>query len=129
MSIRYRMIKREDYLNPEGKKKAGYYPHVVRGRTVHLKELVRRASEGTTLNPIETEAAVYIVLEKIIHELLQSNHVCLNGFGTFSLTAESRRVEQPEQIRSKSISVKRVVFVASKTLMRRIKNAIFTRVK
>ena len=127
MSIQYKMVKRNDNLNPEGKKKAGYYPQVVRTKTVKTRELTRLASDETTLNAFEVEASIQILLDHIERELLNSHHVCLEGFGTFSLTAESRYVENPDEIRAESIKVKRVVFKPSKVLMDRIKTAKFVR--
>lgn len=127
MSIQYKMVKRTDRINADGEKKTGYFPQVVRAETVGIKELCKRATYGTTLNAFEAEIAVRMVLEQIEEELLNSHSVCLDGFGTFSLTAESRRVEDPDSIRAESIKVKRVAFVSSRTLMKRIKNARFVR--
>jgi predicted histone-like DNA-binding protein len=121
------MIKRGDYINPEGKKKTGYYPQVVRGKTVNLRELSERAASGTTLNKLEAEMALRMVIEHVEEELLKSNHVCFDGFGTFSLTAECRHVDDPGEIRAESIHVKRVVFIPSKILMKRIKKAKFVK--
>ncbi|MDR2847677.1 MAG: HU family DNA-binding protein [Bacteroidales bacterium] len=127
MSIKYKLVRREDYLNPEGKKKGGYYPQVVRKATLDLQSLSKRAADGTTFNAMEVEVALRMAMKQIEEELLNSNHVCLDGFGTFSLSAESRRVENPDDIRAESIAVKRVVFVPSKILMQRIKKAKFKR--
>lgn len=130
MSIKYKMVKREDYINPEGKKKAGYYPQVVRGTTVNIREISERAAYGTTINCIEIEASVRMLIDCIEEELLNGNHVCLDGFGTFPLTAEAtRHVEDTDEIRAESIRVKRMVFVPSKIFMKRIKRAKFVRGK
>lgn len=129
MAITYRLVKQNDNLNPDEEKQTGYFPRVVRGRTVGLRELCRLASVGTTLHAFEVEIAVNMVLDQIRSELLNSNHVCLDEFGTFSLTAESRRVERPEDIRAESIRVKRVVFKTSSVLMQGIKHATFVRAK
>ncbi len=129
MSIKYRMIKRGDYINPEGKKKVGFYPQVVRMHTINLREICNRSADETTLNTVEIEASVRMLIDHIEKELRDSNHVCLDGFGTFSVTAECRHVEDPDEIRAESIKVKRVVFVPSKQFMKRIKDAKFERTK
>ena len=129
MAIKYRMVERTDNINPEDEKKTGYYPRVVRNRTIKVDEISELAAEGTTINKIELKASIGMLMEHIEKELLNSNHVCIDGFGTFSLTAESRRVENPDEIRAESITVKRIVFTPSKTLMKRIKNAKFVRTK
>ena len=127
MSIQYKMISRKDNLNPEGKKKAGFYPQVVRWRTIRMRELSDMVSTGTTLGRMEVEASLRMVLERIERELLAGNHVCLDEFGTFSLTAECRYVESPDEIRAESVKVKRVVFNPSKTLTARMKTGQFIR--
>ena len=81
-----------------------------------MRELAEIVSEDTTLGRMEVEAALRMVLERIERELLVGNHVCLDEFGTFSLTAQCRYVESPDEIRAESVKVKRVVFNPSKTL-------------
>jgi len=129
MSIQYKMVLKGDNLNPEGHKKTAYHPQVVRANTLTLKDICKRASHGKALSAIEMEMSVRMVLEQIETELRDSNHVCLDGFGTFSLTAESRPVDNPDDIRAESIFVKRVAFVPSKILMDDLKNAQFVRAK
>lgn len=129
MSIKYRMKKINDHINPEGERKTGYYPRVVRVRTVYLDELAERAAEETTMNAAEIKLAVALVLQQTEKELLDSNHVCLDGFVTISLSAESRPVEDPDEIRAESIHVKRLAFKTSKQLMKAIRNAKFERAK
>lgn len=130
MSIKYRMVRWEDQINPEGKKKTGYYPQVVRGLTVDIRQLAERAADGTTLNRIEVEASIRMVIDHIEKELLDSNNVCLDGFGTFSLSAESKKqADSPDSIRAESIQVKRVVFKPSKIFMKQIKSAKFEKAR
>ncbi len=125
MSIKYKMIERGDYLNPEGKKKSGYYPQVVRSKTVTTDELALNVARGKRLNAIETKATIELLLAGIEDELLKGNNVCFDGFGTFALTAECRAVDDPSKIRAESISVKRVTFTPSKPLKQRLKIAKF----
>lgn len=119
------MIERGDYLNPEGKKKSGYYPQVVRSKTVTTDELALNVARGKRLNAIETKATIELLLAGIEDELLKGNNVCFDGFGTFALTAECRAVDDPSKIRAESISVKRVTFTPSKPLKQRLKIAKF----
>lgn len=129
MSIQYKMIRKGDNLNPEGQKKIAYHPQIVRDDTVQLKKLCSIASSSKSRNAMELEISMRILLEQIETELCNSNSVCLEGFGTFSLTAKSRPVDNPDEIRAKSISVKRVAFTPSKILMKRLKHAKFVRAK
>ena len=129
MSIKYKMIHRGDYLNPEGQKKTGYYPQVVRSKTVTTDELALNVARGKRLNAIDTKATIEMLLACIEDELLNGNSVCFDGFGTFALTAECRDVDDPSKIRAESISVKRVTFTPSKPLKSRLKSAEFVRAK
>lgn len=127
MSINYRMIFRGDYLNPNEKKKTGFYPQVVRKSTVSIKDLAEKMSFGKRLGALEAEVYIRALLASIEFELLEGNSVCLNDFGTFSLTAECRDVTNPDEIRAESISVKRVVFTPSKALRGNMRMARFVR--
>jgi len=129
MSIKYKMIHRGDYLNPEGEKKTGFYPQVVRSETRSLAYMADKVARGKTIQAIEMEANIKILLNYVEDELLKGNSVCFDGFGTFSLTAKCREVKDPSEIRAESILVKRVVFVPSKPLKNRLKLAKFERAK
>ena len=121
------MIERGDYLNPEGKKKTGFYPQIVRSQTVNTEALAASVARGKRFTTIETKATIEIILACIEDELLAGNSVCFDGFGTFALTTECREVSDPTKIRAESISVKRVTFTPSKPLKKRLKSAIFVR--
>ena len=128
MSIKYKMIHRGDYLNPEEKKKSGYYPQVIRSGTVNLEEMATIIAKGKRLQAFEIKYTLELLIACIEDELLDGNSVCLDGFGTFSLTAQSvRRVENPKEIRAESVEVKRVTFTPSLPLRKRLKNAKFIR--
>lgn len=129
MSIKYKMIHRGDYLNPEGKKKTAYYPQVVRSETRNLAFMANKVARGKTIQAIETEGTIRILLNYIEDELLNGNSVCFDGFGTFALTAQCRAVQDPSEIRAESISVKRVTFTPSKPLKNRLKSAKFIKAK
>jgi len=129
MSIKYKMIERGDYLNPEGQKKTGYYPQVVRSRTVNTEELALNVARGKRLNALDVKANIEMLLACVEDELLNGNNVCFDGFGTFALTAECREVSDPATIRAESISVKRVTFTPSKPLKNKLKVAEFVRAK
>ncbi|WP_430973263.1 HU family DNA-binding protein [Sunxiuqinia rutila] len=120
MSIFYRLDEQTDNLNPEEKRKRGLYPRVIRQRTVGLRELCERAAKGTTFNAIELEAGVQLAVKRLVEELADGNHVCIEGFGTFSVSAKSSRpATKQHDIRAESISLKRIVFKTSKILMKR----------
>lgn len=129
MSVQYKMVGKNDNLSPEESKKKGYYPAVVRKETVGIKKLAERASSRCRMHPYELEMALKTLMEAIKDELLESNNVCLEGFGTFSLKAESRNVENPDELRAESIFVKKVAFKCSPILLKDLKSAQFVRYK
>ncbi|MEI6752770.1 MAG: HU family DNA-binding protein [Paludibacter sp.] len=127
MSVQYKMMGKNDNLNPAELKKKGFYPTVVRKKTVGITEIAERASNLCRMHPYEMEMAIKTALDAIREELLQSNNVCLEGFGTFSLKAESRNVENPDELRAESIFVKKVSFKCSPLLIKDMKAAKFVR--
>ena len=119
MSIFYRLDKQTDNLHPEEERKQGLYPRVIRKRTVGLRELCRRTARDTTFNAIEMEASLALILDQMLKELGDGNHVCFNGFGTFSVSAKAiRPTLEQHDIRAESVRLKRIVFKTSKTLLR-----------
>jgi predicted histone-like DNA-binding protein len=129
MSIQYKMRRKIDNLNDKETKKSGLYPVVIRKKTVSLNELVKIAAGSGMMREFELEMALKIVLKTIEKELLKSNHVNLDGFGTFSLGASSRHVESDTEIRAESISVKKVTFKTSPHLLFSMKKATFVKGK
>jgi predicted histone-like DNA-binding protein len=129
MSIQYKMMGKNDNMNPKELKKKGYYPVVVRKQTVDIKGLAEKAARRCNLNNFELEMAINVTLEIIQEELLNSNNVCLEGFGTFSLKAESRDVETPDELRAESIFVKKISFKHSSILLQKMKAATFVKYK
>ncbi|KOH42496.1 HU family DNA-binding protein [Sunxiuqinia dokdonensis] len=120
MTIFYRLDEQTDNLNPEEARKRGLYPRVIRKETVGLRTLCVRAATGTTFNAFELEAGVQLAVKQLIEELADGNHVCIEGFGTFSLSAKaSRPAMEQHDIRAESISLKRIVFKTSKILLKR----------
>ena len=129
MSIQYKMRRKIDNLSDAESKKSGLYPVVIRKKTVSLNELVKIAAGSGMMREFELEMALKIVLKTIEKELLKSNHVNLDGFGTFSLGASSRHVVSDKEIRAESISVKKVTFKTSPRLLLSMKKATFVKGK
>ena len=119
MSIYYRLDAQTDNMNPAGSKKHGLFPRIIRRRTIRLDELCKRRAEGTTFNAFELEIAAKMLVDGILKELGAGNNVTVDGFGTFSISAEAtREAQQPNDIRAESIRLKKIVFKMSKTLLK-----------
>ncbi|MEI7504868.1 MAG: HU family DNA-binding protein [Paludibacter sp.] len=129
MSVLYKMVGKNDNLNPNEEKKKGYYPLVIRKDTIGIATLAEKAAQNCSLSPFEMEMAIKVVINTLKKELLESNNVCLEGFGTFSLKAECRDIENPDDLRAESIFVKKVSFKHSTLLIHDMKVAKFVRYK
>jgi len=127
MSIKCKMISRKDYLNTESNKKEGVYPQIVRNKTVKIDELANTVAKGKRFQSFEVKIIILQLTDCTEKELLNGNGVCLNGFGTFSLAAQSKRLTNAEEIRAESIEVKWMVFTPSSPLRHRMKVAKFVR--
>jgi predicted histone-like DNA-binding protein len=120
------MVEQTDNMHPDASKKRGFYPRIISKRTIELQELCKNAAEGTTFNTFEVEASVGLIVREILKELADGNNVCLDGFGTFSVSAEAVRTAQTEkEIRAESIRMKRIVFKTSQALMNRLTDFTF----
>ncbi len=121
MSIYYRLDEQSDNLNSEGNRKRGLFPRIIRKQTIGLKELCKRTAEGTTFNAFELEIAAKMLVDGILEELGDGNNVCIEGFGTFSVSAETiRKAQNPNDIRAESIRAKKIVFKTSKALLKHL---------
>jgi predicted histone-like DNA-binding protein len=119
MSINYRLYKVSDNLNGADSKCENLYPRIITTRTVGLEELCQKAAYGSTYNAHELQGAVKLLIDQMKKELGDSNNVCIEGFGTFSITAEAvRDTEDPHGIRAESIRLKRIVFRTSKSILK-----------
>lgn len=116
-------------MNSPENKIRGYYPVVVRDRTIGLSELSESTAAIAHLNAFQVEMVLKMAMKTIVKELLNSNYVCLDDFGTFMLAAESRHVESADEIRAESISVKKITFKTSLKLQRKLQTARFEKVK
>lgn len=124
------MVKRGDYYNPEESKKEGFHPQVVRRTTVTIGDIALKMAKGKALNAPDAKAMIETLILCIEEELLNGNHVMLDNFGTFSLTAQrKRKADTPDEIRAESIEVKRIAFKPSPRLHRHMKQAVFVRAK
>ena len=89
MSIKYKMIHRGDYLNPEEKKKSGYYPQVIRSGTVNLEEMATIIAKGKRLQAFEIKSTLELLIACIEDELGWKK--CLPGWVWHFLAYSSKR--------------------------------------
>lgn len=125
MAVKYRLRKRPTNLSKDIEE--GYYPQVIRWNNVDSKELASYVTGDNGFRCAAMLGAIEQLKEGIISLLEDGNSVSINGLGTFTLTAQSRLVKNPKEIRAGSITVKDVVFKVSPELMQRLKSVQFER--
>ena len=116
MAVKYRLRKRPTNLSKDIED--GFYPQVIRSDNVDSKGL---ASYVTGDHGFRSAAMLGAI------EQIKGNSVSISGLVTFTLTAQSRLVKDPKEIRAGSISVKDVVFKVSPELMQRLRSVQFER--
>lgn len=127
MAVLYKFAPVHDNLNEGEKKVKGYYPQVVKRGTIHKEEMLDAVSRGSSSLRGELSRAWMLIEDYIVEQLQNGYDVCLNDFGTFSLSAESRLIERKNEIRAESIFVKRLNFRASTVVTKKLKTTRFER--
>lgn len=125
MAVKYRLRKRPTNLSKDIED--GLYPQVIRTDNVDSRGLASYVTGDKSFHCAAMLGAIEQIKEGIISLLEDGNSVSITGLGTFTLTAQSRLVKDPKEIRAGSISVKDVVFKVSPELMGRLKSVQFER--
>lgn len=128
MAILYRFEEKADNINPKNAKKKGLYPIVQNKKTIHTNDLAKGIASQTNIGESTARILIEAMVDTIETELKNGNSVCINGFGTFSLSAKSKNVLVDSEIRAESISVKKVGFRCSPPFLRRFKFAKFKKI-
>lgn len=128
MAIQYRMLSKADNINQDKDKKKGLYPRIVNKKTIQTKDLAKKIGDKIHLGESMAKILIEALIDTIESELKEGNSVCINGFGTFSLSAKSKNVLVDSEIRAESISVKKVGFRCSPPFLRRFKFAKFKKI-
>lgn len=127
MSIPYRLTPMKDNISKAPKK--GYYAQVVTKGTVDTTSLCHIISSGCTLTVADLRAAIEAISSCIANCLMDGYNVNIDGLGTFSVSAESKVVDDEDDLRAPSVSVKNVNYRAAVSLKKTVKNSSFERVK
>lgn len=120
MSIEYDL-----FANPpkDGETKPTLHARAINKHTISTNELADLIADLSTFSSADVKGAIKAISERLYHCLSNSNSVCLDGIGTFSVTLKSRPVENKKDIRSASVSFKNVEFRAAPELKHRLKSA------
>ncbi|WP_321517661.1 HU family DNA-binding protein [uncultured Bacteroides sp.] len=126
MSIQYRLTPMRDNISENPKQ--GFYAQVVTKGTIDTRELCKAISEKCSLNVADMKAAIEALAQTIEDKLQDGYNVSIDELGTFSVSAESRTVQDSEEIRGQSVKVKNINFRPSVRLKTTMKTSKFERV-
>jgi len=126
MSIQYRLTPMRDNISENPKQ--GFYAQVVTKGTIDTRELCKSISEKCSLNVADMKAAIEALAQTIEDKLQDGYNVSIDELGTFSVSAESRTVQDCEEIRGQSVRVKNINFRPSVRLKTTMKTSKFERV-
>jgi len=127
MSIPYRLTPMKDNISKAPKR--GYYAQVVTKGTIDTQSLCKHIASGCTLTVADLRAAIEAISSSVADCLMDGYNVYIDGLGTFSVSAESKIVEQEGDLRSPSVSVKNVNYRAAVSLKKQVKESQFEKLK
>lgn len=112
---KYKLIQK---INPADRKSPKkWYATAIGGDAQPVKAMTRAATENTTTAPIEMEAALELLGNYAVQQLLQGHIVKVGDLGTLRVTFKSEGVEDITQFNGGSmIREPRILFTPSKTL-------------
>lgn len=120
MSILYDL-----FSNPpqDGEKKPTLHARAINIQTIDTDELAYIISDMSTFSSADIKGAIKAIGERMVACLSNSQSVYLDGIGTFSVTLQSKPVENRKDIRSASIAFKNVEFRAAPELKDKLRIA------
>ena len=125
MSIPYKLTEVKDNISDQPKR--GFYAKVVTRGTIDTLTLCKDISRTCTLTVADLRAAIEAISESLTTYLKDGYNVYIDGLGTFSISAESKRVEEGEELRGQSVKVKNINFRSSVRLKNEMAESTFER--
>jgi len=126
MSIPYRLTELKDNISDKPKK--GYYAKVITRGTIDTLSLCKGISSSCTLTVADLRAAIEAISESVATYLKDGYNVYIDGLGTFSLSAESKIVDDTKEIKSQSVKVKNVNFRSAVRLKEAMQESTFEKI-
>ncbi len=123
MTLLYRKIQRVNPLDKEASRK--WYPVVKSLGTLSEKEVAKRISDETTLNPKEAEMALAQLEKVLISGLLDGYTVKIGDWGSFQVTVNAEGVDSEKEVTATKITKVNVRFTAGKSLREAAQKAMF----
>lgn len=126
MAVNYDLYKIKDLGNTEdqGMLRARF---VSKG-TVSTERLIKWVQQTSSFNHGQVRGVINSLCEGILQHLENGNEVHLDGLGYFSLSLDSRPVEDRKDIRAESVGFKKLIFKAAKSVRKRLAGIVVQRV-
>ncbi len=123
MPLFYNKVQRANPLKKEEPKK--WYPVLKSVGMMEEKEVARKISDETTLNPKEAEMALAQLEKVLIDALLNGQTVSIGSWGSFQLTLHAEGSDTEKEVNPAKIKKINVRFQAGKALKEAIAKASF----
>ncbi len=123
MTLLYKKIQRVNPLKKDEPRK--WYPVVKSLGTLSEKEVAKRISDETTLNPKEAEMALAQLEKVLVSGLLDGYTVKIGAWGTFQVTVNANGADTEKEATASKITKVNIRFTAGKSLREAAQKATF----
>lgn len=123
MTLLYKKIQRVNPLKKDEPRK--WYPVVKSLGTLSEKEVAKRISDETTLNPKEAEMALAQLEKVLISGLLDGYTVKIGDWGTFQVTVNATGTDTEKEATASKITKVNIRFTAGQSLREAAQKATF----
>jgi predicted histone-like DNA-binding protein len=123
MPTKYNVIPKRNPRNPTAPQR--YYPSVVTGGRLTLRQLARQISEMSTVSTMDTMAVLEGLLTVIPREITNGNIVELGEFGSFRLRVQSEGADTANAVNASYITNIKPLFAPGKEFKKTLNNAEF----
>ena len=128
MGFFYKLKPVTDNINTKENAVKGFTAMAVSAGTIDLPKLAEYLSNRTTFSKQEAKGILELAVDGVEHYLGLGHNVSLGDLGTFSVSAESKVVQDKNEIRGTAVKMKRIVYRPSKAMTQRLKDVPFERV-
>jgi predicted histone-like DNA-binding protein len=115
MAVFFKKTQRSDPRNPAGARK--WYLILKSLSTKRTKEIARRMSDETTMNPKEAEMALYELVKVMKSIFKEGSTVQIDDLGTFYLTGNSSASDTEEEVTARNCNAIHIRFKPDEALI------------
>jgi predicted histone-like DNA-binding protein len=123
MALIIKKVQRRNLQDPQGKKL--WYPVLKSLGVLKERNVAKKISDETTLNPKEAEMTLYQLPKVVIEGLLNGHTVHIGGLGTFRLTVSGKGMETEKEVDANSIKQVNIRYMPAVEVKEAIQKATF----